>query len=133
MTDSAMVLRQMLPWQMNSTFICSFISSQILSKARKYWVCGVFRFFDTLSFLLKIEHIFSGDCLKNWLIFKNLRQQIQLSYFFTNPHKHWLYWTFHSKLTHEKCPFPSQNARSFKPLFSSVNRVFPSLQSHPLT
>ena len=71
--------REFLPWQMNSTFIGSFISSQILSKSHKYWVCGVFVVFTVVSFLLKLERIFSGDCLKNWLIFKNLRQQFQLS------------------------------------------------------
>ena len=56
-------LNYVLPWQMNSTFICSFISSQILSNARKYWVCGVFFVF---SFVLKSRHISSIVWHKNW-------------------------------------------------------------------
>ena len=60
----------MLPWQTMRTFIFSFITSQILSKARIYWVCGVFLIFAVLSFLLKIEHIFSVKWYINWYIFK---------------------------------------------------------------
>ena len=67
-----MVLRQILPWQMNSTFICSFISSQILSNARKYWVCGFFHFFDTFSYLLILNHIFSVAGYKIGYKIKNL-------------------------------------------------------------
>ena len=74
MTDSAMVLRQMLPWQMNSTFICSFISSQFLSNARKYWVCGVFQFSSVFSFLFIIEHISSVVWLNNWC--KSLKSSV---------------------------------------------------------
>ena len=64
-----------VPWQTMRTFIFSFISFQILSKALyilgsisasrgppqnlEYWVCGIFLVFAVLSFLLKIEHIFS--------------------------------------------------------------------------
>ena len=70
----AMGKGRMLPWQTMSTFIFSFISSQILSKAHKYWVCGVFLIFAVLSFLLKIEHIFSVKWYINWYIFKNLYQ-----------------------------------------------------------
>ena len=57
---------------MKSTFICSFISSQILSNDRKYWGCGVFLIFAVFSFFLKIGHIFSGDWHKNWHKFKFL-------------------------------------------------------------
>ena len=63
-----------LPWQINNTFIGSFISCQILSNARKYWVCEVFVVFAILSFLLKIEHIFPVKWYINWYIFKNLYQ-----------------------------------------------------------
>ncbi len=55
---------------MNSTFICSFISSQILSKARKFGVCGFLPFLAVFSFFLKIRHIFSVKWYINWYIFK---------------------------------------------------------------
>ncbi len=61
---------QVVPWQTMSTFIFSFISSQILSEAHKYWVCGVLVIFAVVSFLVKIEHIFSVKWYINWYIFK---------------------------------------------------------------
>ena len=83
-----------MPWQTNSTFIASFISSQILSKARKYWVCGVFVVFAVFSFVLKSGHISSIVWYKNWhkslksgmLWHKNLRIFLMLGIAFQSVH-----------------------------------------------